>query len=151
MNPENVEGFTGSTSWLYRFMKRKNLVLKQKTKIAQCLPQEFEEKLINFQRVIIRMGQKRNYEMQQIGNMDKTPMNFDMPPSRTVNPASEKTVLIKTTGNEKNHFTVVLACLADGTKLKPMIIFRGRQCIEKIYLLESSFMFIRKDGWMKME
>ena len=45
-------------------------------------------------------------------------MNFDMPPSRSVNAVGEKTVLIKTTGNEKHHFTVVLACLVDDTKLK---------------------------------
>jgi len=40
MAQETVEGFTGSTSWLYRFTKRKNLVLRQRTKIAQCLPKE---------------------------------------------------------------------------------------------------------------
>ena len=46
---------------------------------------------------------------KQIGNMDETPINFDMPPTRTVNPSGEKAILIKTTGNEKNHFTVVLS------------------------------------------
>ena len=61
------------------------------------------------------MRQENNYDMQQIGNMDETPINFDMPPSRTVNSVGEKTIMIKTTGNEKTHFTVVLACLPDGT------------------------------------
>ena len=120
MPPEEVEGFTASTSWLYRFMKRKGLVLRQKTKIAQRLPQEFEDKIIGFHRMIIQMRKANNYEMQQIGNMDETPLNFDMPLSRTINPV---TILIKTTGNEKNHFTVVLACLADGSKL---IIFKRK-------------------------
>ena len=32
MNPENVEGFTGSTSWLYRFMKRKKSSFEAKDK-----------------------------------------------------------------------------------------------------------------------
>ena len=86
MNQESVDGFTGSTAWLYRFMKRKNLVFRQKMKIAQRFPQELKEKIINFQRMIIRMKQKRNYEKQKIGNMDETPMNLDMPQSRTVNP-----------------------------------------------------------------
>ena len=81
-----------------------------KKKIAQrALPQEFEDKIIAFQRMIIRMRQENNYDMQQIGNMDDTPMNFDMPPSRTVNSVGEKTIMIKTTGNEKTCFTVVLA------------------------------------------
>ena len=62
--------------------------------IAQRLPHEFEEKIISFQRMMIRMRRENNYEIQCIGNMDETPMNFDMPPSRTVNPVGEKTVLI---------------------------------------------------------
>ena len=126
MSPEQVEGLTGCTSWLYRFMKRNGLVIRQKTRIAQRLPHEFE-KIVSFQRMMIRMRRENNYEIQCIGNMDDTLMNFDMPPSRTVNPVGEKTVYIKTTGNEKSHFTVVLACLADGTKLpKPMIIFKRK-------------------------
>ena len=126
MSPEDVEAFTGSPPWLYSFMKRKGLVVRQKTKIAQRLSHEFEEKLISFQKMIIRKRKRNGYKLQQLGNMDETPMNFDMPPSRTVNPIGEKSILIKTTGNEKNHFTVVLACLVDCTKLKPMIIFKRK-------------------------
>ena len=70
------------------------------------------------------MREKRDdYELVQIGNMDETPVWFDMPAARTVESRGAKTVLLKTTGNEKTRFTVVLSCLADGTKLKPMVIF----------------------------
>ena len=58
--------------------------------------------------------------------MDETPMNFDMPATHAVHPTGEKTVITKKTGNEKNHFTVVLACLANGSKLKPMVIFKRK-------------------------
>ena len=37
-----------------------------------------------------------------------------------------KTVAVKTTGHEKTHFTVVLVCCADGTKLPCMIIFKRK-------------------------
>ena len=40
MPPEDVEGFTGSALWFYRFMKRKGPVVRKKTKIAQRLPLE---------------------------------------------------------------------------------------------------------------
>ena len=53
-------------------------------------------------------------------------MNFNMPSSRKINTAGEKSIIIKTTDNENNHFTVVLACLGDGTKLKPIIIFKRK-------------------------
>lgn len=150
MPPEEVEGFTATTSWLYRFMKRKGLVIRQKTKIAQRLPQEFEDKIICFHRMIIRMRNINKYEMQQIGNMDETPMNFDMPPSRTVHPVGEKTIMIKTTGNEKNHFTVVLACLADGSKLKPMIIFK-RKTMPKEDIPPGVLVHVHEKGWMDEE
>ena len=35
MSPEETRGFTGSTSWLYRFTKRKNLVIRAKTRNEQ--------------------------------------------------------------------------------------------------------------------
>ena len=72
---------------------------------------------------------------------------FDMPPSRTVNPAGEKTVLINTTGIEKNHFTVVLACLADGTKLKPMIIFK-RKTMPREDIPSEILVHFHDKGWM---
>ena len=57
------------------------------------------------------------FELSQIGNMDETPMTFDLPSTRTVSAVGRKIVLIETTGHEKTQFTVVLACMADGTKL----------------------------------
>ena len=51
--------------------------------------------------------------MQAIGNMDETPMTFDMPLDRTVD-AIEKKHTCQNLGHEKDRFTVVLACLADG-------------------------------------
>ena len=53
-------------------------------------------------------------------------MCFDMPSNQTLHQKGDKTVLIKTTGHEKTHFTVVLCCTADGAKLPPMIIFKRK-------------------------
>ena len=88
--------------------------------------------------------------------MDETPMNFDMPPSHTVNPVGEKTVLIKTTGNENSRFAVVLACLSrwhqaeadDGTKLKLMIIFK-RKTMPMEDIPPGVFVHVHKMGWME--
>ena len=64
--------------------------------------------------------------MSEIGNMDEAPMYFDMPGNTSVDFVVNKTIGIKTTGHEKQHLTVVLACLTDGTKLKPMVIFKRK-------------------------
>ena len=65
-------------------MIRNNLVLRKKTKIAQKLPGEYEENITNFHRFIIRQRQRFGYNLSFIGNMDETPVWFDMPGAKTV-------------------------------------------------------------------
>lgn len=121
---KDIIDFKGTVSWCSRFLKRNDLVLRQKTKISQKLPDDLEDKISSFQSFVIKMRRKEEYDLSQIGNMDETPVWFDMPTARTVSHKGQKTVLVKTTGHEKTRFTVVLTCLADGTKLKPMVIFK---------------------------
>ena len=59
------------------------------------------------------------------GNMDETPVWMDMPSSRTVEKRGSKTALVKATGHEKNRFTVVLSCMADGTAFKTNSYFQA--------------------------
>lgn len=58
--------------------------------------------------------------------MDETPMNSDKRTSETVSKVGKKTVLVKMTGHEKTRFTIVLSYLFDGTKFKPMVIFKRK-------------------------
>ena len=93
------------------------------------------------------MRRKQNYELINIGNMDETPVWFDMPSARTVSEKGEKIILVKTTGNEKYRFTVVLACMADGTRLKPMIVFK-RKTIPKVIFPAGLVIHAHPKGWM---
>ena len=58
--------------------------------------------------------------------MDEVPFTFGVPSSRTVDVKGAKTMAVRISGHEKTHFTVVLACCADGTKLPPVIIFKRK-------------------------
>ena len=49
-----------------------------------------------------------------------------MSSNTTVDSAETKTVSIVTTGHEKDRFTVMLACLGDGSKLPPYVIFKRK-------------------------
>lgn len=60
-----------------------------------------------------------------LGNMDETPVYFDIVPGKTIERRGRKTVKVRTTGSEKRHITVVLAATASGLFLPPMIIFKG--------------------------
>lgn len=56
-------------------------------------------------------------------------------------------MLINTTGHEKSRFTVVLSCLADGMKLKPMVIFK-RKTIPKVNFPPGVVIHCHPKGWM---
>ena len=142
--------FLASTGWCTNFMNRYDLSLRAKTKISQRLPRDLEEKLTSFQTHIIRMRQQHDYPLSNIGNMDETPLTFDLPGGRTVHPTGEWTVLIRTTGHEKTGFTVVLACMADGTKLKPMVIFK-RKTMPKDKFPPGVVVHVHEKGWMDSE
>ena len=124
-NKNGVVGFIGHWSWCSRFMKHHNTVMRQQTKISQKLPEDLAEKITEFQRFVIKLRKRHDYSMVNIANMDETPTWFDMPSSKIVNKVGEKNVYVQTSGHEKVHFTTVLACLANATKLKPMVIFKS--------------------------
>jgi hypothetical protein len=62
--------FKASRGWLQRFMKRKGLSLRRRTKLCQMLPRDFRDKVINFHRHVIRMREEHSYLLSQIGNAD---------------------------------------------------------------------------------
>lgn len=148
-NPDHSNNFKATISWCSRFMERHDLVLRQKTKIAQKLPADLDNKVDSFHRYVIQQRTKHGYALSNIGNMDETPMNFDMIGNKTVHQKGEKTILIKT-GQEKSSFTVVLAYTADGNKLKPMIIFK-RKTMPKLKFPAGCFVHVREKGWMDEE
>ena len=85
-----------------------------------------------------------------IVKMDEVPLTFDMPLARTVEVKGADSVNIRTTGHEKTHFTVVLACCASGDKLPPMIIFK-RKTPPKDKLPSSVIVTQNEKGWMNQD
>ena len=139
-NPEQGKEFKATVGWCNRFMNRKHLVIRQKTK-------DLDQKVTNFHKFVIGMRQKYNFPLSNIGNMDETPMNFDMISNRTVERKGVKTVQLRSTDHEKTRFTVVLTCMADGTKLKPLVIFK-RITTPKIKFPPGIFIHFHVKGWM---
>lgn len=144
---KGIDNFRGTVGWLDRFMQRKNLSLRCSTKLAQKLPADLDDKVTNFFSYIIKARKQNQYDLINIGNMDETPVWFDMPTSRTVDASGKKTIQVKTTGHEKSRFTVVLSCLANGEKLKPMIIFK-RKTIPKLTFPPGVVIHAQDSGWM---
>ena len=118
--------FKASVSWSYAFLRQHDLSIRCCTHTARKLPEDYKDKLVAFQRFIINMRQEHYFELSQIGNADQTPLTFDLPQSTTVNIKGARDINICTTGNEKNRFTVMLACTADGGKLPPYVVFKRK-------------------------
>ena len=99
------------------------------------------------------MRKKLYFEIGQLGNMDKVPLTFSVPSNKTVDVKGAKRVMIKTSGNEKMRYTVVLVCCADGTKLPPLIIFK-RKTLPKDVIPHGIYVHVHSkgmDGWRRNE
>lgn len=142
--------FVGGPSWCSRFMRRKALAMRARTSMCQNLPADFKDKLERFQAFVKKAIEDDGIGNSHIINMDEVPLTFDIPMERSVAPKGDKSVTIKTTGHEKAHFTVVLACCADGQKLPPMIIFK-RKTMPKESFPPGVVIETNVKGWMDEE
>ena len=117
--------FKASTGWLKNFMRRNHLSLRRKTSVAQKDPDRLVAKIVSYVLHVRRLQSRNNYNPCDIIAMDETPVWSDMVSETTVDTTGKKTVTLKTTGHEKSRVSVCLAAKADGTKLKPMIVFNS--------------------------
>ncbi|KAK3884871.1 hypothetical protein Pcinc_010846 [Petrolisthes cinctipes] len=92
-NKEESRDFKATASWCSNFLKRHDFVLRQKTKIAQRLPSDLNSKQTSFHSYVISQRKQKNYALSNIGNMDETPLNFDMVGNYTVDVKGTKSVL----------------------------------------------------------
>ena len=54
---------------------------------------------------------------------------MDIPSDTTAALSGEHSMPLKSTGHEKSHFTVILTARANGTKMKPFVVFKGKGTI----------------------
>jgi hypothetical protein len=59
------------------------------------------------------MRRFRGYETSEIGNMDETPVWFEMPGKSTLAESGEKEVRVATTGHEKERLLRLLLMLTE--------------------------------------
>ena len=69
--------------------------------LSQYLPKDLEERLTSFIASMKQHLGQKNYPMSFIGNMDETPVYFDLVPSKVVDKIGVKSCIVKTTGAEK--------------------------------------------------
>lgn len=71
---------------------------------------------------------RNKYEIDEILNMDETPVHLNMPTSTTIEKIEKRNVIIKTKTQvqEKYRVTCVLIIKVNGEKLSSLLIFKGK-------------------------
>ena len=124
------DSFVASCGWLEKFLKRNGLSLRRRTTTAQKDPNTMVDKLVMYVFQNPRLQRKFSYQAGSIIAIDETTIWADMLSGTTVDRTGKKDIPLKTTGHEKVRVSVCLAAKADGTRLKPFIVFGGakREC-----------------------
>ena len=117
--------FIASNGWVQKFMARNGLSVRRRTTESQKDPDRLIDKLIAYILQVRRQRNRHSYNHSDIIAMDETAVWQDMLSSTTVDNVGEKSIRLKTTGHEKSKVSVCLTAKADGTKLKPFIVFPG--------------------------
>ena len=146
--------FVASRGWLEKFMRRNGLSLRRRTTVAQHDPARVIDKLISYVLHARRLTSKHKYLASNIIAMDETAVWADMVANTTVDDIGTRSVSLKTTGHEKVRVSVCLSAKADGTNLKPMIVFDGAKRESKALNEEFKSRFVvasSKNAWMNEE
>ena len=80
------EDFKMSQRWILGFMKRFNLALRKRTRISQKLPDKTQEQLEKFHQFVKDLRIEKSFELENILNMNETPVWFDITGIYTINP-----------------------------------------------------------------
>ena len=141
--------FKASRGWVDKFIRRNDFCIRRKTTTGQRLPPELTDKVCKF--VLFCKKQRARYQFSPgaIGNMDETAIWSDMPGNNSIDQVGAKTVPVLTTGHEKNRVTVCLGALADGRKLQPLMVFKGKRLPAELKDVRGIVIEMSSNGWMQ--
>ena len=124
----NNKSYSTLCKWCYKFLRRNNYILRIMTHIGQAPKKETFNQLMNFLKTNIHIRKKLQIfeNLNCIGNVDETPIFFEMYNNYIVSKIGEKTVKVKNFGYEKDRVSVFLCITANGKKLTPLIVFKGK-------------------------
>ena len=113
IQPHNPS-FSASRGQVDKFFTRHKLVRKQLGV------------LIKFCADAPRFTRIGKYHFSVVGHMDETLAFFNIVPSNCFAKKGERECVVRSSGSEKKHLTVVLPATTDGQMLPLMIIIRGK-------------------------
>lgn len=128
MEPSLKENtYSSSHKWFYRFIYRNGFSIRKITHIGQSEKIDSKEHINKFFKLLYEIRNKYNImdQLDLIGNMDETPICYENIYTTTITKIGSQNVTVKNFNKDKLRITVILCILSDGTKIPPLIIFRG--------------------------
>ena len=125
-------------------MSRNNLSLRTPGHIGQLLPTDTKNVIINYIMELRKTIKEGGYDEGNIINMDETPLYLNMIPNKVISQKGEKNVVVRTQNQEKIRVTCLLSICADGDKLPPYIIFKGKNSNNKAFNKLKNNLYIKK-------
>ena len=128
-------GFQFSKSWFRSFLRRQHISLRKRTKKQL---EEYREPIQSFHQFVRKVAELKDdkkvqdigkFKLENIANMDQTPMPFEIGTDSTYSETGARTVWVKSLGSglDKRQATVQLTGHADGIPHpRPMIVFHGK-------------------------
>jgi hypothetical protein len=125
--PEECAGVTTQAlrQRLYRSLKNIGIVNRTVTHVSQSNIQHCKIIMEDFQALVNQDRVRYGIPLSNIANADETNADFSVKPKITLHRGGDRTVSA-TGATSSQRCTVMLACAADGTKLPPYIIFKGK-------------------------
>ncbi|CAM9877062.1 unnamed protein product, partial [Pylaiella littoralis] len=125
-----------SNNWYQRFRKRHRFSIRRRTSMGQKLPKGHEgmASVDGKDLTSEQLESVAEEVFEELGNMNQTPVQHEMPAETTLQPRGDKDARIATGGErkEEERFTLCLAVTADGKKVPVRIIFKGMPFIPTV-------------------
>ena len=137
-------GFNASTGWLRRFLFRHDLTLRHVTNLTRLCDLEVITRGVNYLTYLQCVRDK--YRPSDIISMDETALCFETTSKSTIDVQGAQHVPMRTTGFASMRITAVLAVRANGTRVMPTTIFKGKR--EHAALINGCYTFRQKNGWV---
>ena len=107
-------------------MSRNSLSLRTPGHVGQFLPNDIKNIIINYLLELRNIIKDGGYDEGNILNMDETPLYLNMILNKVIAQKGEKNVVVRTQNQERIRISCLLTIWADGDKLPPYIIFKGK-------------------------
>ncbi len=112
-----------------QFLKRYSYGIRVITHMGQKIKDSSKEEYNSFYKNLYNLRFKigDNENMDNLFNMDETPIMFEMVGKTTIAKIGERNINIRTFGSERSHILVILCISASGNKLPLLLIFKGKK------------------------